>query len=155
MSTTLPQRRAISAATDRWPANEDLLAYRSEFPIFEKVSYLNSCSLGALSRRSIAGMNEYMELWGSMGASAWYELWMGRLTELRATIARIINASPGEIAIGPSISAAVSVLASCFDYSRRNKVVVADLDFPTLGYQWLAKKKLGVEVEFVQSPDRV
>ena len=31
--------------------------YRAEFPIFERCTYLNSCSLGALSRRSRARVN--------------------------------------------------------------------------------------------------
>jgi selenocysteine lyase/cysteine desulfurase len=32
---------------------------------------------------------------------------------------------------------------------------MSNLDFPTLGHQFLAKRRLGVEVELVQSPDRV
>ncbi|MGI8589138.1 MAG: aminotransferase class V-fold PLP-dependent enzyme [Chloroflexia bacterium] len=145
----------MTTDTARWPAHDELLRYRADFPIFEKVNYLNSCSLGALSLRAIAGVNEYLALWGSMGASAWYELWMGRIAELRANIAGLINAGPDEIAIGPSISSAISVISSCLDYSERNKVVMAELDFPTLGHQWLAKRRLGVETVFVPSRDRV
>ena len=37
--------------------SRDLAPYRSEFPIFERQVYLNSCSLGALSRRSRARVN--------------------------------------------------------------------------------------------------
>jgi len=32
---------------------------------------------------------------------------------------------------------------------------VADIDFPTVAYQWLAKRGRGVEVAFVHSPDRL
>jgi kynureninase len=32
---------------------------------------------------------------------------------------------------------------------------MADMDFPTIPYQWLAKERLGVESRFVESPDRV
>jgi selenocysteine lyase/cysteine desulfurase len=158
MSMTSPAAGSPPAlVTDpgRWPAHDDLLRYRPDFPIFEKVNYLNSCSLGALSVRAMAGVNEYLTLWGSMGASAWYEIWLGRLAALRTNLGALINASADEIAIGPSISGAVSVIASCLDYSKRNKVVMADLDFPTLGHQWLAKRKQGVEVEFVPSRNRV
>ena len=100
---------ALTTDAARWPAHDDLLRYRADFPIFERVNYLNSCSLGALSTRAMAGINEYMRLWGSMGASAWYEIWLGRLAALRAEIAALLNAGPDEIAIGPSISSAVSV----------------------------------------------
>jgi selenocysteine lyase/cysteine desulfurase len=33
--------------------------------------------------------------------------------------------------------------------------VLADMDFPTLAYQWLVKERLGVECHFVESPDRI
>ena len=36
--------------------------YRAEFPIFRRSIYLNSCSLGALSTRSRARVNEYLDL---------------------------------------------------------------------------------------------
>src|SRR5436305_8791820 len=91
--------RPLPTDPGRWPAHDDLLRYRAEFPIFEKVNYLNSCSLGALSLRSMAGMQEFMTLWGSMGASAWYELWLGRLTALRESVATLINAGADEIAL--------------------------------------------------------
>jgi selenocysteine lyase/cysteine desulfurase len=60
-----------------------------------------------------------------------------------------------EVAIAPNISVALSSIATALDYSQRNNVVLADMDFPTLAYQWLAKKRLGVECRFVESPDRI
>lgn len=121
---------------------------RSEFPIIENRTYLNSCSLGALSLRSTAYLNEYQKLWNTMGASAWYELWLGRLSELRGRVAQLWNADPGEIALLPSVSAALSIIASALDHSQRNRVVVADLDFPTQIYQWMVKP----DVELVRVP---
>ncbi|HET7275730.1 MAG TPA: aminotransferase class V-fold PLP-dependent enzyme [Longimicrobiaceae bacterium] len=133
--------------------HKELESWRSEFPILESRTYLNSCSLGALSHRSMRYLNEYQTLWNTMGASAWYELWMGRLAELREAVADHWNASAGEIALTPSVSAALSSVASAVDYSTRNRVVVADLDFPTLAYQWMARP--GVEVIRVPSDDGI
>ncbi|HEY0094804.1 MAG TPA: aminotransferase class V-fold PLP-dependent enzyme, partial [Archangium sp.] len=114
---------------------------------------MNSCSLGALSRRSMGYLGEYQALWNSMGASAWYELWLGRIAELRGHVARMWNARENEIALTPSVSAALSSVASTLDYGKRNRVVVADLDFPTLVYQWLARPN--VEVVRVPSDDGI
>jgi selenocysteine lyase/cysteine desulfurase len=47
------------------------------------------------------------------------------------------------------------VVASALDYSRRPRVVVTSLDFPTIGYQWMAKARNGVEVVVLESPDGV
>ena len=143
-----------ASTTDAGP-HSDLLRYRDEFPILGKKTFLNTCSLGALGNRSRAGVEEFLDLWSDMGASAWYELWVGKLAELRAAYGRVIGATPDQIALTPSISVAVTGVASAIDHSKRKKVVIADLDFPTLGHQFLAKKPHGVEVEFVRSPDRV
>lgn len=129
--------------------------YRAEFPIFERCVYLNSCSLGALSRRSRARMNEYLDLWDSRGASAWYETWWAALEELRSRYGKLIHAPAGSIALHPNVSSALGVVASAIDYAHRPKVVVTSLDFPTIGYQWMAKARDGVEVVVLESPDGV
>lgn len=131
----------------------ELERFRAEFPILQTRTYLNSCSLGALSRRSMGYLGEYQALWNTMGASAWYELWMGRIGELRGAVAQMWNARVEEVALAPSVSAALSSIASAIDHTGRNRVVLAELDFPTLVYQWLARRD--VEVVRVPSDDGV
>ncbi|TMD32548.1 MAG: aminotransferase class V-fold PLP-dependent enzyme [Chloroflexi bacterium] len=133
----------------------ELLAYRSEFPILQRKTYLNSCSLGALSNRSMQRLAQFMEMWNEWGAHAWYEIWMGEIAKARQKFAAIIGAQLHEVAIAPSVSVALSSIASALDYSKRNNVVMADMDFPTLAYQWLVKQRIGVECRFVESPDRI
>jgi selenocysteine lyase/cysteine desulfurase len=129
--------------------------YRAEFPIFRRSLYLNSCSLGALSTRSRAKVNEFLDLWETRGAAAWYDVWWAALAELRARYARLLGAADGSVALHPNISVALTAVASSLDYRRRPKVVVTSLDFPTLVYQWLARAGEGVEVVVVESPDGV
>jgi len=133
----------------------ELVKYREEFPILQRKTYLNSCSLGALSLRSMQGLATFQEMWNEWGAHAWYEIWMEEIAKARQKFARIIGAQLHEVAIASSVSAALSSIATALDYSERNKVVLSDMDFPTLAYQWLVKQRLGVECQFVQSPDRV
>jgi selenocysteine lyase/cysteine desulfurase len=132
-----------------------LARYRGEFPIFDRQIYLNSCSLGALSRRSRARVVELLDLWETRGASAWYDVWGQSLIDCRAGYAEVIGARPSEIALHASVSTATAVLASTIDYTRRPKVVTTSLDFPTVAYQWLAKRPAGVEIEIVESPDGI
>src|SRR5881296_1082113 len=132
-----------------------LARYRSEFPIFRHAVYLNTCSLGALGDRTRRRIAEFFDLWQARGASAWYDVWWAALAELRARYARVVGASPEEIALAPSVSVALSAVAEALDYGRRPKVVVTSLDFPTVAYQWLAKQARGVELVVVQSPDQV
>jgi kynureninase len=132
--------------TERW---------RPEFPGLERSTYMNTCSLGQLSRRSIDAMNRYMELWLSYGASAWYELWLDEMADARARFARLINASPEEVAIQPSVGVALSIIGSSLDYRQRNEVVISEMDFPTIPYQWMARGGEGVKVRLLQTPDRI
>src|SRR6266516_3079186 len=132
-----------------------LARYRSEFPIFRDRIYLNTCSLGALGERARNKVVEFLDLWQARGASAWYDVWWAALSELRARYARVIGAAPEEIALAPSISVALSAVAESLDYARRPKVVVTSLDFPTVAYQWLAKRGRGIELVVVESPDQV
>ena len=129
--------------------------YRAEFPIFRRSIYLNSCSLGALSLRSRAKVNECLDLWDTRGASAWYEIWWAALAELRSRYAALIGADAGSIALHANISGGLTAVAETLDYRRRPKVVVTSLDFPTVAYQWLARAGEGVEVVVVESPDGV
>ena len=129
----------------------DWVKWRGEFPILSRKTYLNSCSLGALSRRAESRIQQFHEDWHNFGASAWYEIWLGRIDELRRGVARMLGAHTSELAITHSTSTALSSIASAIDYSKRNRVVVADLDFPTLAHQWLVRR--GVEVVYARSDD--
>lgn len=129
--------------------------WRPEFPGLERSTYMNTCSLGQLSRRSIEAMNRYMDLWMSYGAAAWYELWLGEMADARARFARLINAQPHEIAILPSVGVALSIIGSSLAYDHRNEVVITEMDFPTIPYQWMARGEEGADVRLLPSPDRI
>ena len=145
----------MTLASSVQPHALGLATYRGEFPIFRDSVYLNTCSLGALGERSRRKVAEFLDIWQSRGAAAWYDVWWEALTDLRARYGRVVNAAPGEIALAPSISVALSAIAESVDYRRRPKVVITSLDFPTVAYQWLAKARAGVELVIVESPDRV
>lgn len=129
--------------------------YRPEFPIFKSAVYLNTCSLGALSLRGRAALTEFADLWDRRGASAWYSHWLSAATEVRAAFARLIGADDSETALAPSVSAALSAITSAIDFGERPKVVTTELDFPSLIYQFHAKRDIGVETVVLESPDGV
>ena len=124
-------------------------AFRKQFPIFDQKIYLSSCSQGALSRPVEAAMQEFLESWHTHG-NPW-EIWVGRMEELRVEFARLINAEPAEVAVTFSVSTALNSLASALTYSDRPKVVTSDFDFPTIGHIWLAQQRRGAEVAFARA----
>jgi selenocysteine lyase/cysteine desulfurase len=122
--------------------------WRSRFPIFQHKTYINSCSQGALSADVRDAYSAYLTDWDEKG-SPW-EYWVERGEAARGAFARLINASPDEVAVMTSVSAAVSALMSCFDFrGRRNKIVVADFAFPTVGQISHAQELRGARIMHV------
>jgi len=136
----------VSRQTDQ---DNGVAAFRKQFPIFDHKVYLSSCSQGALSRPVEAAVQEFLESWHTYG-NPW-EIWVGRMEELRVEFANLINADPGEVAITFSVSTALNSLASALSYKERPKVVTSDFDFPTVGHIWLAQQRRGAQVVFARA----
>ena len=131
--------------------NLDLV--RTRFPILGRCNYLNSCSLGALSDRAEARLSDFTSKWHEMGASAWYEHWWAALIDLRARVEALFAAPSGTVALMPSTSACLASVASSLDWTRRNRIVTTELDFPTLLYQWKVRPE--AEMVVLESHDGV
>ncbi|MHB8573186.1 MAG: aminotransferase class V-fold PLP-dependent enzyme [Candidatus Dormibacteria bacterium] len=100
-------------------------------------------------------MQRFLALWHEKGARAWYEDWMEEVARLEALYARTIGADPDEVAFHPSVSSALATVASCLDDPARPEVLMSDLDFPTVGHQFLARERLGTRPVFAPSPDGI
>ncbi len=135
--------------------NEQERGWRREFPITDRLAYLNNCSLTPLPRSGHERIDRFLREWSELGGRAWYDHWIGEYQALREDIALVLGASGDEVAIEPNVSAGLVGIASTLDYERRPNVVVADLDFPTDGHAFHAVAARGARVEFVRSPDRV
>jgi len=130
----------------------DWKALRTEFPLLDRYIYFNACSLGPLPRRGRAALARYAEDWDEKGTPVWYSDWLPLLARFRERIAELLRAPAGTTAIAPSVSVALTTLATGLPLpAGRNKVLIGELDFPTIGHQWLSRPDF--EVEFVPSRD--
>jgi len=122
---------------------------RSRFPIFEHTTYANSCSQGALSVDVRRAYEEYLAGWDEHGAE--WEHWVERAEAARAAFARLVGADLGEIAVTSSVSQAVSALVSALPLERgRNRIVISEFEFPTVGQIAHAQELRGAEVVHVR-----
>ena len=135
--------------------HEDLLEWRSEFPILSRKTYLINNSLGAMPRRTRERLMEFADDWDQEGVVAW-EKWLPLVTETGDLIGRIIDAPPGQIMMHQNVSTLQAILASCFDFEGpRNKVVFTELNFPSVAYVWLEHRRRGARVHIVESDDGI
>jgi kynureninase len=135
---------------------DDLLRYRPEFPILDRTTYLISNSLGAMPRGVYDTMHTYADAWASRGVRAWEEGWWEMAVDVGDKIAPLIGAQSGEISLHQNVTLTQAIISSCFDFrGPRNKVVMTDLEFPSIQYFYHGQRRLGARVEVVLSNDPV
>jgi len=130
----------------------DWKALRAEFPLLDRCIYLNACSLGPLPRRGRGALARYAQDWDEQGTPVWFSTWLPLLERFRGKVGELLQAPAGSTAIAPSVSVALGTLATGLPLPKgRSKVLIGELDFPTIGHQWLSRPEY--EVEFVPSRD--
>jgi selenocysteine lyase/cysteine desulfurase len=129
------------------PTDEQISKLRSHFPILREKTYLYNCSQGAMSGAVESGMQEYANIWRT-STDPWGE-WIQAYEALRGEFASFINAQPDEIAIVTSASAGINPIANALRFDTRDKVVMGEYEFPTMGHIWLAQEPRGAHVQFL------
>jgi kynureninase len=137
----------------RGPA--DLLAWRDEFPAVRDTVFLGAHTLAPLSRRARAAIDRFLDLWQSKASAerVWFEDIIPEMRRLEALYAGVIGADAEEVALTPSVSTALSSLASCVEFDDRNEIVLSRQEFPTDCHVWLAQERRGAKVVWVDGKD--
>ena len=134
-----------------------LLQFRSEFPLLERSTYLVSNSLGAMPRGVPDRLADYVDQWAELGVRAWANGWWEMPVSVGDEIAPLIGAEPGEIAMLPNVTIAQTSVLSAVPYTAsRDKIVMTELDFPSVRYVYdQLATRLGARIEVVSSDDGI
>jgi kynureninase len=139
---------------------DDLLKWRSEFPILERAVYLISHSLGAMPRATYRRLHEYADIWATRGVRAWAEGWWNMPVSVGNEVGRIIGADTETVVMHQNVSICQSLILSCFlplpENSKRRKIVYSELNFPSVMYVYEAHARdHGLRIETVKSDDGI
>ncbi len=137
--------------------HDPLLAFRAEFPILERSTYLVSNSLGAMPRGVPDRLAEYVDQWAELGVRAWAKGWWEMPLRVGDEIAPLIGAGAGEVVMTPTVSLAQAAILTALEYtSPRDAIVMTDLDFPSVRYVYeQLAPRLGARVVVVPSADGI
>ena len=127
----------------------DLSVYRSEFPITESYIYVNHASVSPLPRRVVTAMNDFAEdvmLNGTAHFSNWSRCYSG----LRSAAARLLAASPDEIAITKNTSEGLAIIANGLPWQAGDVVVGIKGEFPANYFPWLRLERRGVKLRWLE-----
>ena len=135
---------------------DELLKWRAEFPILDRTTYMISNSLGAMPRGVYDAMRAYADSWAERGVRAWEEGWWEMAVGVGDQIAPLIGAKTGEISLHQNVTLTQAVISSCFDFrGPRNKIVMVDLEFPSIQYYYHEQRRHGARVEVIASGDSI
>lgn len=142
-------------ARDEAPRVEGSLVPRTDFPILERVAYVNTASFGlpALPVQRVArAFDERIWTSGTVGfdddaEAAVYE-------GAREAVGRLLNCDPFGVALTGSVTEALAQLAWGLGLPRGSNVVSTNIEFPSVTYPWLrAAEDNGTEVRLVDVID--
>jgi kynureninase len=136
---------------------DELISYRSQFPILEKTIYLINHSLGAMPGKTSDRLQEYADTWATRGIRAWAEGWWEMPLTTGDKIAQIIGADPQSVVMHQNVSICQSIIISCFELAgKRNKLVYEAMNFPSVMYVYEAHAKAaGARIVEVPSDDGI
>ena len=137
--------------------SDDLLKWRSEFPILDKTVYLISHSLGAMPKATYERLHDYADAWATRGIRAWAEGWWEMPVSVGNEVAQIIGADPDTVVMHQNVSVCQSLVLSCLEPTpQRNKIVYSELNFPSVMYVYEAHARDGkLKIEIVESDDGI
>ncbi len=130
----------------------DLAKIRSQFPILSELTYLDHSALGPLSLSVRQAAAEALALQGEGSVGA--QRLAAAVDVLKEKIARLIGASPQEIALTRNTAEGLSAVAAGLPWREGDRVVTDNIEFPANVYPWLnLKARYGVETYFVPARD--
>src|SRR5436190_22274473 len=100
---------------------ETIEKYRDEFPVRERLIYLNHAAVAPLSRRAANAMKSLADDALAFG-SFHYDDWMDTYEGVRKAAAQMISASPAEIALTKNTSEGISFIATGLKWQQGAKI---------------------------------
>jgi len=138
---------ALAASVDLSPR------CRNDFPRALNETYFNSGAQHPLGNHTVRGMRNYMEFLHKGPGEGRADFWEHGFREVKPMFARLINASPSEIALCPSTTVGENLILNGMDL-RGGNVVTNDLHYTASLANYLERQKQhGLEVRIVRHKD--
>jgi cysteine desulfurase/selenocysteine lyase len=138
--------RVTNAAVPIWSR------YRDQFPVTERLIYLNHAAVAPLCKAAADAMRHLADdacQFGSYHYSEWLDAYEG----LRVATARLINAHSDEIALVKNTSEGIATVAMGIDWRPGDRVVGFEEEFPANYYPWQRLQSKEVRVEWLSASD--
>jgi selenocysteine lyase/cysteine desulfurase len=126
--------------------------YRDQFPVSERLIYLNHAAVAPLPRPAAEAMQWLAQDALDFG-SLHYDKWLDTYEQLRVAAARLIGAERGEIAIVKNTSEGIAMVAMGLKWHPGDRVVAFREEFPSNYYPWLRLEEHRTSVDWLSVTD--
>jgi L-cysteine/cystine lyase len=130
----------------------DFAALRAEFPVLERLSYLNAGTNGPVPKAAVtAAQAAVLEQGaGSRGDHAFFERVIAQMEGLRARVAALLGCEPGELALTGSTTDGVNVILGALGLGEGDEVLTSDEEHPGVLVPLAAhRERYGLKVRVV------
>jgi cysteine desulfurase/selenocysteine lyase len=131
---------------------ENLMKFRDQFPVTEKLIYLNHAAVAPLSRPAAEAM-EWLAQDSLLYGALHFDRWLDAYDGLRRGVARLVNAMPEEIALMKNTSEGIATVAMGLDWRPGDRIVAFKEEFPANQYPWQRLESRGVKIEWLSVTD--
>lgn len=122
---------------------------RKQFPVTSHSVYLNTAAAGPLATSTQQAGTEYYQQMMNDGDVHWDD-WLAKREEIRAVVARFINAEPDEIGFTTNTSSGMNLIIDSLE--KHGEVISSELEFPVTTIPWMHRR---IPVHIVKSIDGV
>jgi L-cysteine/cystine lyase len=130
----------------------DAAAFRAQFPVLQRVAYLNAGTTGPAPQPALHAVCERLELEGREGRSGmeYFHATIGLANSVRAAYAAVMGAEPEQVALTGSTTDGVNTILSALSPQRGDEVLTSDEEHPgLLAPLARARRKYGVRLREV------
>ena len=129
----------------------DFESIRKEFPIKQKMVYLNNASIGPLSERVILAINTFLNDVRNYGRIHYPDWCQFADTVVKDHIAELIGADKSEIAFVKNTTEGILIVSNGIDWKPGDNVIIADIEYPSNVYCWMNLGRLGVSIKWIKT----
>ena len=127
----------------------DWARVRAEFPALASWTYLNTATYGQLPRRGVQASIRHYEHRDELACSDFLS-WFDDMDAVRASAARLVNATATDIAFVSNAATALSWLLLGMEWRAGDRIVTLENEFPNNLYHAATLSRCGVEL--VETP---
>ena len=133
------------------PHEPDWTALRKLFPALNTWAHLNTAAFGPIPSTGVRAIDEHFRA-RDESAALDFLTWFDRLDRIRAKIASLIGAEPGDIGFCPSAGAGLAWLLRGIDWCTGDEVIGFQHEFPNNLYAPRLLESEGVRFRSLQTP---